>query len=62
MKRDNERSLEDEPRNFAQLREIIKRELEDTSVRSARPMEVVFNAFSVNFLYDTLLKSDCVLN
>ena len=38
-----------ETETFSRLRDLVKQELEDTSVRSARNMELIFKAFTVSY-------------
>ena len=40
---------EEETETFSRLRDLVKQELEDTSVRSARNMELIFKAFGVSY-------------
>jgi hypothetical protein len=39
--------IDEESQSFAKLRDIVKEELEDNSVRSARGMELIFKALCV---------------
>ena len=38
-----------ETETFSRLRDLVKQELEDTSVRSVRNMELIFKAFGVSY-------------
>ena len=40
--------IDEESQSFAKLRDIVKEELEDNSVRSARGMELIFKALCVS--------------
>ena len=40
--------VDEESQSFAKLRDIVKEELEDNSVRSARGMELIFKALCVS--------------
>ena len=42
--------VDGESQSFAKLRDLIKEEIEDTQVRSARSMELIFKAFCVRKL------------
>ena len=46
--------IDEESQSFAKLRDIVKEELEDNSVRSARGMELIFKALCVRLLLKEL--------